>query len=174
MIEAQNNFAKERIEEIKTEREKLFFNSLPIFFHFDNESRDFFLKIATLSSAIGAFSFLLYANIANPKFLVYGDILLIITIIVCLINYFWLFSKERNTFRSVYDSNFERMTNHLNQARNFLNNQITKEEYLLFIQSELSNIGKIKGNKNHISGEHIIVIMILSVSLIFISLSFFS
>lgn len=90
------------MQEVKS---KMIDIALPIFAEYDRDRRNFFSTLATMSATIGAFSFLLFNSssiIKNQSFLKWGDILLLVTIILSVVSYLYVLANSQYRFHEIY------------------------------------------------------------------------
>jgi hypothetical protein len=165
---------KEIRRKIEEERETLFLKALDLFANFDNEGRNFFIKIATISATIGAFSFLVFDKVENQLFLRIGDSLLLVVIIYSIAVYYMLFKKDLINFHQTYHNIFKRNTRHIEMIQKLESGLISPEDFKIFMNDEINKINEYKRPSVERFANNKIIIIILSLALILICLSFFN
>jgi hypothetical protein len=129
------NFVDRRDEE----RDKLRQDSQPIFASFAQESRSFFSFTATTSATIGAFSFLLFDShiLKSPVLLKFGDVLLLIVIVLSAYSYLSDLQKDYIRYHNDYFNTFEMLSKDISKGYKVLSGEMTFEEFKKWANEQL-------------------------------------
>ena len=167
------NKVSEKIEKWYSEREKHFFSSQQFFSTYDQSRRGFFSTIATLSATIGAFSFLLFdlSILANPSFLVIGDIFLIITIVTSIFIYLRLLNLEHQEFHNTYFTVFERLSEDISNGGKLQRKEISEEEYQKLLERNQDKISEYERPKSPTYKWHNLIFLMFALALFFVLIS---
>lgn len=99
------------------------------------------------SSAIGAFSFLLFQIdelLKSPKLLVWGDMFLLATIVICLWTYLCNLQTDFTGFWEMYYLGFESFNKRIELHQSKLREEISDADYLLSISQFRKEIPEYK------------------------------
>lgn len=169
--EEEKHALEEVIQRNVLEREKLFVRSLPIFEGFDRENRNFFIVSAQISAAVGAFSFLLFDKANCPNSLLTGNVILAVNVVFSFWVNFFILRKASVDFSNTYNEQFERLSVDIENTKNFLEEKISKDEYVDYLNREVEKISENKKESSIGFWPHLVVTVLFSVAMVYIVFS---
>ena len=157
------------VEKVKQERRDLYTENSGRFFQVDIEKRDFFVKIGTAGTTIGAFSFVIFDQVPRRTFLILGDAVLLVLIALCFHFYLQLLKESEISLHRTYYDIFERMTREVE----VLEGERLNAEKADYLKEELSKLKPYSRPKLSILHEQNIVLILFIVALCFVAVSLF-
>lgn len=112
---------KSLINQIQIEKKERFNIAIQIINGFERSLTNFQTSTATIAASVGAFSFVIFNDVANKNLLIIGDVILLVTIFLSLFNSLDTQQRQYKTFHDTYYDLFERDTIMIERLQNLYN-----------------------------------------------------